>query len=140
MFIYERHPSQTLWKITVPVGSPVLMQISPNPARGGAHNLEQEPVRLRVKGSKKKKGAYKRLKFSTDALAHAQQPVSGQSHDMPVPSQKHGSDLAPAELVTATFSVCQFEDCCEKAIYGFDTTGEVFCALHRAPGMDVMSV
>ena len=127
-------------KITVPVGSPVLMQISTNPARGGAHNLEQEPVRLRVKGSKKKKGAYKRLKFSTDALAHAQQPVSGQSHDMPVPSQNHGSDLAPAELVTATFSVCQFEDCCEKAIYGFDTTGEVFCALHRAPGMDVMSV
>ena len=97
------------------------MQISTNPARGGAHNLEQEPVCLRVKGSKKKKGAYKRLKFSTDALAHAQQPVSGQSHDMPVPSQN--PDLAPAELVTATFSVCQFEDCCEKAIYGFDTTG-----------------
>ena len=127
-------------KITVPVGSPVLTQISTNPARGGAHNLEQEPVRLRVKGSKKKKGAYKRLKFSTDALAHAQQPVSGQSHDMPVPSQNPGSDLAPAELVTATFSVCQFEDCCEKAIYGFDTTGEVFCTLHRAPGMDVISV
>ena len=69
------------------------------------------------------------MKFSTDALTHAQQPVSGQSLDMPVPSQNPGSELAPADLVTGTFSVCQFEDCYEKAIYGFDTMGEVFCAM-----------
>ena len=70
---------------------------------------------------RQKKRGIQTLKLSTDALA--QHAVSGQSFGMPVPSQNPGNDYTPAQLVTGTFSVCQLEDCSEKALYGCNTRG-----------------